>query len=85
MSGDQLVARKGITFFEQFFQKMNLSDWWVIRQDNSGFRRLLRLGKNNWIEFMDLPWSGYVPINDFYIRNPLERREGAVYEKSNHT
>jgi hypothetical protein len=34
---------------------------------------------------MDLPWSGYVPINDFYIRNPLERREGAVYEKSNHT
>ena len=30
---------------------------------------------------MDLPRSGYVPINDFYIRNPLERREGAVYEK----
>jgi len=26
MSGDQLVARKGITFFEQFFQKIHLSD-----------------------------------------------------------
>ena len=23
---------------------------------------------------MDLPRSGYVPINDFYIRNPFERR-----------
>ena len=28
---------------------------------------------------MDLPQSGCVPINDFYIRNPLERR-GSVRE-----
>jgi hypothetical protein len=28
---------------------------------------------------MDLPQSGYVPTNDFYIRNPLERR-GSVRE-----
>ena len=28
---------------------------------------------------MDLPQSSYVPINDFLIRNPLERR-GSVRE-----
>ena len=31
---------------------------------------------------MDLPQSGYVPINDFQIRNPLERRASVREIKS---
>lgn len=42
--------------------------------------------RNNRIEFMNLPKSGYRPIKNFFLRNPLEKKlEGAVYEKSNHT
>ena len=44
--------RRDHLFFEQFFKKVNLSDWWVIRQF---MVQVLIKNRNNPIEFMDLP------------------------------
>ena len=36
--------------------------------------------RNNRVEFMNLPKSGYEPINNFFLRNPLEIRKVSVRE-----
>jgi len=47
---------------------------------NSQFIWLLRLRRNNQIEFMNLPKSGYGPIKNLDLRNPLEIKGGSVQE-----
>jgi len=64
-------------FYTFFFQKIHLLE---SSSKNSRFIWLLRLRRNNQIEFMNLPKSGYGPIKNLDLRNPFEIKGGSVQE-----